>query len=133
MKKTNHTGFYLKLNNESDKQIIERLKSVPNRQGYIKDLIQTDIELDFFRNGGGTKVEETLNSGQRKFVHSAYRSKIPKVQISDEEYNILKEYYPTEGGNIIKRLPNRTISEISIRWTKISSTDGFSDTKNALF
>lgn len=59
MKKTNHTGFYLKLNNESDRQIIERLKSVPNRQGYIKDLIQTDIDLDFFRKGGGTKVEET--------------------------------------------------------------------------
>lgn len=32
----------------------------------------------------------SLNSGQRKFVHSAYRSGIPKVQISDEEYNILK-------------------------------------------
>ena len=31
-----------------------------------------------------------LNSGQRKFVHSAYRSGIPKVTISDEEYNILK-------------------------------------------
>jgi len=53
----------------------------------------------------------SLNSGQRKFVHSAYRSKIPKVQISDEEYNILK------------RIPGFKNASKS-RFSKIAGVDG---------
>lgn len=52
-----------------------------------------------------------LNSGQRKFVHSAYRSGIPKVQISDEEYNILKR---------IQSFKNAPKS----RFSKIAGVDG---------
>lgn len=37
------TGLYLKLNNETDKDILEKLSSVSNRQGYIKNLIRKDI------------------------------------------------------------------------------------------
>ena len=37
------TGVFLKLNKETDKDILEKLSSVPNRQGYIKDLIREDI------------------------------------------------------------------------------------------
>ena len=33
----------LKLNKKTDKEIIEKLKSVPNKQGYIKNLIKNDI------------------------------------------------------------------------------------------
>ena len=33
----------LKLNKKTDKKIIEKLKSVPNKQGYIKNLIKNDI------------------------------------------------------------------------------------------
>lgn len=40
------TGFYLKMNNETDKDIIERLDAVSNRQGYIKELIRRDIKCD---------------------------------------------------------------------------------------
>lgn len=37
------TGVFLKLNKETDKDILEKLSSVPNRQGYIKDLIREDM------------------------------------------------------------------------------------------
>lgn len=33
----------LKLNIKTDKKIIEKLNSVPNKQGYIKNLIKNDI------------------------------------------------------------------------------------------
>lgn len=36
----------LKLNREADKDIIERLTSIGNMQGYIKELIRKDIKLD---------------------------------------------------------------------------------------
>lgn len=42
--KAHTTGVYLKLNNETDKDILEYLASVPNRQGYIKQLIRKDME-----------------------------------------------------------------------------------------
>ena len=41
--KAHTTGVYLKLNNETDKDILEYLASVPNRQGYIKQLIREDM------------------------------------------------------------------------------------------
>ena len=41
--KAHCTGLYLKLNNGTDSDILEKLSSVPNRQGYIKDLIRADI------------------------------------------------------------------------------------------
>lgn len=42
--KENTRTFSLKLNNKTDKSIIDKLLSVPNIQGYIKNLIQKDIE-----------------------------------------------------------------------------------------
>jgi len=42
-----HTrGVYLKLNTETDRDVIDKLDSVDNRQGYIKALIRKDIETD---------------------------------------------------------------------------------------
>ena len=40
----NTTQFRLKLNNKTDMDIISRLESVPNKQGYIKQLIRADLE-----------------------------------------------------------------------------------------
>lgn len=60
MKTTKHKGIYLKLNTEQDADIIRRLDNKSNKQGYIKDLIRTDIDLDVFRGGvenGVIKVE----------------------------------------------------------------------------
>ena len=34
----------LKLNLNTDKDVLEKLDSVPNRQGYIKDLIRADMQ-----------------------------------------------------------------------------------------
>lgn len=38
--KEHTTGLYLKFNNGTDKDILEYLKSVPNKQGFIKELIR---------------------------------------------------------------------------------------------
>ena len=38
--KSNTTGVYLKLNNNTDKDILDYLASVPNRQGLLKQLIR---------------------------------------------------------------------------------------------
>lgn len=42
--KTNTTQIILKLNKKTDADILEKLQSVGNRQGYIKDLIRKDLE-----------------------------------------------------------------------------------------
>lgn len=39
----------LKLNLETDKDILERLDEVENKQGYIKALIRSDIKRDVLR------------------------------------------------------------------------------------
>ena len=41
--KENTVVVTMKLNKNQDADIIEKLKSVPNRQGYIKQLIRGDI------------------------------------------------------------------------------------------
>lgn len=42
----NTVQFKMKLNRGTDADIIERLESVENKQGYIKNLIRMDIEKD---------------------------------------------------------------------------------------
>ena len=37
------TQFKMKLNKGTDKDILDKLSSVENKQGYIKDLIRADI------------------------------------------------------------------------------------------
>lgn len=37
------TQFKLRLNNNTDADIINWLKEIPNKQGYIKELIRADI------------------------------------------------------------------------------------------
>lgn len=41
--KTHTKRIFLKLNLESDSDILEKLDSVPNKQGYIKELIRKDL------------------------------------------------------------------------------------------
>ena len=41
--KAHTTRYQLKLNNETDKEIIEKLSTVKSKQGYIKQLIRADI------------------------------------------------------------------------------------------
>ena len=42
--KEHTTQVILKLNNKTDADILERLRGVGNKQGYIKNLIRRDIE-----------------------------------------------------------------------------------------
>lgn len=44
--KTHTTQFRMKLNLKTDKDILDRLASVPNKQGYIKALIREDMAKD---------------------------------------------------------------------------------------
>lgn len=41
--KENTKQIILKLNLKTDADILQKLESVPNRQGYIKDLIKADL------------------------------------------------------------------------------------------
>lgn len=41
----NTVQVHLKLNLYTDKDILDRLNSVPNKQGYIKSLIRRDINV----------------------------------------------------------------------------------------
>ena len=41
--KENTTVVTMKLNKNKDADIIEKMKSVPNKQGYLKQLIRGDI------------------------------------------------------------------------------------------
>ena len=62
MKNREYKGVYLKFNKVNDADIIDRLSKQKNTQGYIKDLIRTDIDLDIFRKGvenGVVKIEES--------------------------------------------------------------------------
>ena len=42
--KLNTTRIILKLNNNTDAAIIEKLQNVPSKQGYIKELIRKDLQ-----------------------------------------------------------------------------------------
>lgn len=42
--KENTRQVHLKLNRRTDGDVLEKLDSVPSKQGYIKELIRADIE-----------------------------------------------------------------------------------------
>lgn len=42
--KSKTTQFNMTLNNQYDADILKRLQEVPNKQGYVKDLIRKDIK-----------------------------------------------------------------------------------------
>ena len=42
--KANTRQIHLKLNRRTDEDVLEKLDSVPNKQGYIKQLIRADLK-----------------------------------------------------------------------------------------
>ena len=42
--KENTKRVYIKLNKNTDKDILDYLDSIPNKQGYIKELIRKDMK-----------------------------------------------------------------------------------------
>lgn len=47
----NTTRFYLKLNNNTDSDIIAKLNSVPSKQGYIKECIRQAMKEEMLTKG----------------------------------------------------------------------------------
>lgn len=41
--RTHTTRVYMKLSNQYDKDILDKLDSVPNKQGYIKECIRAEM------------------------------------------------------------------------------------------
>lgn len=64
MKKAEFQGLYLKHNVVNDKDIIERLKTQDNKQGYIKDLIRIDASLDGIRKAYREEEDGQHNNDQ---------------------------------------------------------------------
>ncbi len=57
-------------------------------------------------------IGHTFNKG---LYYSNHKKKFEVVEWSEEEDNILHEYYPSEGSKIISRLPGRTSNAIKTR------------------
>lgn len=57
--KAHTTGLYLKLNKKTDADILEKLSSVPNTQGYVKQLIRADI-------AGSVPVSDSVPESKEK-------------------------------------------------------------------
>ena len=57
-KKANIRQVIVNLNVKTDKDILEKLETVTNRQGYIKQLIRKDIAEDRSRSIDNGKTEE---------------------------------------------------------------------------
>ena len=53
MSGNNHKGIYLQLHIVKDKDILQKLKDVGNKQGYIKNLILDDIRKGDNDDQGG--------------------------------------------------------------------------------
>lgn len=60
--KTHTKGVYLKLNQKTDSDILEKLASVPNTQGYIKQLIRQDIAGSVPDSYGDSVADEIIRT-----------------------------------------------------------------------
>lgn len=59
MSGTNHKGIYLQLHIVKDKDILQKLKDVGNKQGYIKNLILDDIRKGDKDDQGGENSQRS--------------------------------------------------------------------------
>ena len=71
--------------------------------------------LKYYPTNGCNFVYELLNGKRSKTSIMGIASKlgIRKQVWSEKELEILYKYYPDEGSQIIKRLPNKTVSQIA--------------------
>lgn len=69
--KANTTGFYLKLNNKTDADIIARFAAVESKQGYIKRLIREDLA----RTGSGSCVSVPVSEQAKEYLEKAAQDK----------------------------------------------------------
>lgn len=59
MQGNNHKGIYLQLHIVKDKDILQKLKDVGNKQGYIKNLILEDIRKGDKDDQGGENSQRS--------------------------------------------------------------------------
>ena len=64
MQGNNHKGIYLQLHIVKDKDILQKLKDVGNKQGYIKNLILDDIRKEGKDDQGGKNSQRSLDNIQ---------------------------------------------------------------------
>lgn len=57
MKCRDFKGYYIKLNKGADSDVINRLESMHNKQGYIKHLIRNDIAFEHFMQTAEAQAE----------------------------------------------------------------------------
>ena len=58
----NHTGIYIKLHQENDKEILKKLQNLNNKQGYIKEVVLNDSVVY-------KKYEKGVGNGQYYHDH----------------------------------------------------------------
>lgn len=66
MQGNNHKGIYLQLHIVKDKDILQKLKDVGNKQGYIKNLILDDIRKGDNDDQGGEDSQRSKDNIQGK-------------------------------------------------------------------
>lgn len=59
----NHTGIYIKLHQENDKEILKKLQNLNNKQGYIKEVVLNDSVVY-------KKYERKVGNGQHYNDHT---------------------------------------------------------------
>ena len=75
---THCTGYYLKLNNVNDSDIIDKLSKLESKQGYIKQLIRDDLS----RTCSGNTVSVPLSEAAMSILKEIAKSKglsVPKL------------------------------------------------------
>ncbi len=72
----NTVQFTIKLNKNTDSNLIEKLNSVDNRQGYIKELIRKDIDSDIFINDEHDVKQACNIDGTELERHQKYNQKM---------------------------------------------------------
>ena len=103
------TRYSLKLNNDYDADAVEKLKSVPNVQRYLKDLIKADIA----KSNSLTLKEylAVMDNGIAITIHQEGEYDGDYLYVSDIEEDLLnRTVIKVETG-----LPNKTDLRISIK------------------
>ena len=80
--------YSLKLHNESDADIIEKLSSVPSMQGYIKQLIRQDLSST---NSVSVTLSEPVLEALQKASEAQGRS-VPEIVSGIVSMSVLNDY-----------------------------------------
>lgn len=82
----------------------------------FKDFSKEEIDIirEYYVNGGAKECQKYLpNRSLKSIIHQANVNKISiNKSWTKDEIELLKQYYPIEGENCVKRFPNRTVHSI---------------------